>query len=352
MLDKYKQAAIKAYRSFEDKGIRPSLKEMRNAVIEFYEGRKIREDLPKNVVGYIDRYIDDSIQRGRKQGAIQAYDQLKNVLRSIQGGETMEFRDLTERFLNDMVNHMVIRFDYQTSQIHKIQKKLITVINDARRTGAYDIPDTLLGQNQSWRVKLPSQSTSGRGIALTPEELRRIEKAKLYPRLEKVRDRFLIGINTGQRYSDFKDLNQDDVVQFDGKQNWDILQKKTGKRVKIPVNKACQDILKKYDGKPPTISKQKFNKYIKEVCREAGITDLVKVRKVNPLEGEKESKLVPKCDLISSHDCRRTTATIMHNKGVPFGEIKRITGHSNLRELQKYIKVDESKPISALENLY
>jgi integrase len=351
-LEKYRRAVREAYRRFERKQEIPTINQLKDAVIECFNGKKKHVELPKTVLGYIDKYMADSISRGRKRGTIQGFSQLKNVISKMPGGKSYEFKDLSEERLHLMIKVMVEKFDYRTSQIHKIQRKLITIVNDAKRTEAYDIPSTFYHKNQSWRVKLSNQSTSGTGIALTPEEVRKIEKLELDKRLDRVRDRFLIGINTGQRYSDFQKLSKDDVVQEEGNSYWDILQQKTKKRVKIPVNESCKRILDKYGGYPPTISKQKFNEYIKEVCKKAEIDEKVKVRKTNPIHGEIESNLVPKWSLVSSHDCRRTTATMMHNKGIPMMQIKRITGHSNLRELEKYLKIDESKPVSALENLY
>lgn len=54
---------------------------------------------------------------------------------------------------------------------------------------------------------------------------------------------------------------------------------------------------------------------------------------------------------VSTHSFRRTALTRMSNAGVPLRHIQRISGHSSLRELERYLEVTESdaeKAIAAL----
>ena len=82
------------------------------------------------------------------------------------------------------------------------------------------------------------------------------------PSLDRVRDLFLVGCYTGLRFSDFSRLTPKNIA--DG--FIEIEQSKTGDSVVIPVHSVIKKIIKKYNGLPPTISNQKFNTYLKDIC--------------------------------------------------------------------------------------
>lgn len=106
-----------------------------------------------------------------------------------------------------------------------------------------------------------------------------------------------------------------------------------------------QAILKKYDNRLPRIYEQKVNHLIKEIAREAGITEKVEVSYIE--NGEKKSRLVEKCDLVKTHTARRSGATNMYLAGIPTIAIMKVTGHKTEREFMKYIKITEEQ--TALE---
>ena len=96
-------------------------------------------------------------------------------------------------------------------------------------------------------------------------------------RIEKERDVYCFGCFTGFRFSDLIDLKPEHI-------KGDEIQKvivKTREFSRIPLNRFALDILEKYKDNPhgvlPKISEQKFNDYIKEACRIAGIDSMVSV---------------------------------------------------------------------------
>ena len=112
---------------------------------------------------------------------------------------------------------------------------------------------------------------------------------------------------------------------------------KVGKYLKIPVNKELQKILNEYDGFPKFISSQKFNINLKELCKEAGIDDLVS-RNVNG-----KQVTFHKYELVSSHVCRRSFATNMYKlKPDPY-TIMKITGHTTVKQLLDYICIGDDE---------
>ena len=107
-----------------------------------------------------------------------------------------------------------------------------------------------------------------------------------------VRDTFLLGCTTGLRFSDLISLTQGNFV-IHRKANNHISQnpahsfiriqiQKTDDYLKIPLNNFICELIDKYDieNKPLSFNKfsnQNFNEYIKDVCKEAGITTVYKV---------------------------------------------------------------------------
>lgn len=133
-----------------------------------------------------------------------------------------------------------------------------------------------------------------------------------------------------------------------GQQVIDLKQQKTGNHVVIPVRPELQAILEKYDNRLPRTYEQKVNHLIKEIAREAGITEKVEVSYIE--NGEKKSRLVEKCDMVKTHTARRSGATNIYLAGIPTIAIMKITGHKTEREFMKYIKITEEQTALELMN--
>lgn len=176
-------------------------------------------------------------------------------------------------------------------------------------------------------------------IALTWEELDTLYELDLSDnqRLERVRDLFLIGAYSGLRYSDFSRLEPGHVVEIDGEKMLEIQTQKTGEPVVIPFLPELAAILAKYDYKPPKISSQKMNDYLKELCQFAGLTDLVKVTTTKA--GQRIESEVEKWTLVTTHVARRSFATNLYLLGLPAINIMKITGHATERQFMAYIQV-------------
>jgi len=174
-------------------------------------------------------------------------------------------------------------------------------------------------------------------IYLTKAELKKLYKYDFSknPKLERVRDLFMIGCWTGLRYSDLQQITPDKI-------NGDFIelkQKKTGKKVVIPIHPTVVEILEKYKGElPKPISNQKYNEYLKEAAEKAEINDIfIKSESRNGLVVEKKN---PKYELISSHTARRSFCTNAYKDNIPTLAIMSISGHRTEKAFLKYIKAD------------
>ena len=191
-----------------------------------------------------------------------------------------------------------------------------------------------LTQNERWKFYRNS-SEQTESVALDEGELERIRRCDLsrHKHLEKVRDLFLMECWTGLRYSDATSLTseniQGDMIV--------IQQKKTNNYVTIPVHPVVREIWERYGGVPPVISNQKFNNYLKLVCKAARIR--MRVLKSVTRGGKKTTTKYEKWELVSSHTGRRSFATNLYKSGFPAISIMQITGHKTEAAFLKYIKV-------------
>jgi integrase len=180
-------------------------------------------------------------------------------------------------------------------------------------------------------------------VYLTMDELKLIGSLKsnqLGPRLDNVRDWLLISCLTGQRISDFMNFSTDNIREVDGIKLMDIFQEKGKKSVTIPILDQVIEIMKKYNGGfPKQLSDQKYNDYVKEVVKLAGIDEITYggVAKVVPGIGKR--KIMgdyPKYELISSHVGRRSFATNFYGK-IRTPWLMNITGHVKESTFLAYI---------------
>ena len=166
------------------------------------------------------------------------------------------------------------------------------------------------------------------------------------PKLDKVRDLFLIGCNTGLRFSDYTTIKKEDIQD----NRLRIVAQKTSRKVIIPLMPQVKEILQKYDFQlPAAISNQKFNEYLKEVAKLAGLTDpcVTHITRGGKNVVKKENQ--KKYDLVTSHVARRSFATNYYKMKIDKLEIMAITGHKTESEFLKYIKVTQEEKADSFE---
>ncbi|MGZ3863809.1 MAG: tyrosine-type recombinase/integrase [Bacteroidia bacterium] len=249
----------------------------------------------------------------------------------------------TEYLIKDIDASFKLRFEefcikekYSPNTIAQVIKSIKTVCYHAQSNGL-DI------HNQLGNITVKWQKVDK--VYLSPEEIKLIEKAKLdSDSLVNAKDWLLISCETGQRISDFMRFTKEKIRIEGGKPLIEFTQVKTDRIMTIPLSKKVMDILKKRKGDfPKQISDQKYNDYIKEVCKIAGLTKKVKGSRKNPETERKETGTFEKWELVTSHIGRRSFAT--NNYGhIPTSLLIAATGHSTEKMFLEYIgKTDTQK---------
>ena len=105
------------------------------------------------------------------------------------------------------------------------------------------------------------------------------------------------------------------------------------------------DLLAKYGNHSPVITDGytgvnktadvRINERIKELCKSAGITDIV--RWSDDKGGKIKQYNTAKFEQMGTHTGRRTFSTIMYNLGMPCEDICSVTGHASTAQLMEYI---------------
>ena len=242
----------------------------------------------------------------------------------------LEFRSITQSFFNDFVAYLQ-ELGLSTNTIWHKTVSLKAVMKAANEQELTDNTKYQLFKN----VSEESQS-----VALSEDELDALARFDFSSsaRLERTRDLFLVGCWTGLRFSDFTRIREENIK--DGMIT--IQQQKTNEFVTIPLHPVFLRIWEKYNGSlPANISNQKFNDNLKDVCREAGLTE--HVLKSITKGGKKQTTIYEKWQLVSSHTARRSFATNLYKSGFPSISIMQITGHKTESSFLKYIKVTKEE---------
>ena len=191
---------------------------------------------------------------------------------------------------------------------------------------------------------------SNQEVALTADEVSRVayfdvdrfyaDKRKDYvENMRRVRDMFVLSCNLGQRHSD---LVRIEPSCFE-RNIFSIVQQKTGNRAVVDIDQYAIDakttyrILKRYGYLAPYPANiSNYNARIHRLLRDVGLDDTVRIEE--RVNGKLAVETVPKWKLCSSHTGRRTFATINVLRGANIHDLKRATGHHDLRSLEGYVR--------------
>lgn len=166
---------------------------------------------------------------------------------------------------------------------------------------------------------------------LTQDDINKIKNLDLsdYEKLDKVKDLLLFQAATGLAYADLVRFCADDVQVSNGVWVYTNNRQKTGIEFTTVILKDGIKVLNKYDGKLPIISNQKYNQYLKDVQRLAGITTT-----------------------LTTHLLRKTYATYLLNSGVNISAVSKALGHSNTTITQRcYAKTTNEFVVSEISKV-
>ena len=286
---------------------------------------------------------------------LEKYERARKIALDWSDIDMMFFKDF-DKYLRDQ--------GAKQNTISKHFRVIKTIVHRAHDEG---LTDNTIFTNTRFRVS----ETEAENVYLTLDELDAIKAVDLSGQSaghEWARDIFLLGCWCGQRISDYNNIKpenirterkkvivegengQEDRIEVVERVFIDITQKKTGVKVSIPANAEIRRILAKYDNNLPSLQDQVFNRYIKDVCRLAGINDIVTITSVKG--GKKVTEQHKKWECCTSHTARRTFCTLAFLSGMEAMDICKCSGHQSEKMLRKYIKADELETARKLADKY
>lgn len=312
--------------------------------------REEENDLLGFMAGYLKEYetkIFEKTGRPITPGSLRAYKQTVRVLKEFKENEyknrEFSFEQIDHSF-NSQFQRYMVKANYSTNTIGKHIKTLKTFFLEAKERG-------LMPGFSPKKLKVLSEQSDA--IYLNESEIGALYNLDLtkQPRLEKVRDLFLVGCWTGLRFSDFIRIRRENI---DG-DFIEITTQKTGEKVVVPIHSQVGTIMKRYEGKttnslPEPISNQKMNTYLKELGALAEINQTVSITFTKG--GVKQTVSYPKYELITTHSARRSFATNAFLRGFPRSSIMNITGHRTETAFMRYIKITPRDTASNLRELW
>ena len=341
-LDKIENDLNTVYRRFLNDGIQPDNALLKQALNAEVKGELFKPD-SITLFQFIEQFIEER-KLQRAHATIKLYNTVFNYLKAYSEKikQPIDFDAITLDFYNKYLVFLTKDNDLAINTVGKHIKVLKGFLNEATDRGLNENLDF-----KKSKFKCPSEESDT--VYLTLEELKKIEKANLStsPRLEKVRDLFLIGCYTGLRFSDYSQIKPENINLE--KSVLQVRTRKTGQRVSIPLHPVVKGILKKYENDlPKAYVNQVMNRYIKELAKASKIK--TEVETTITKGGKVERSVKPKSELISTHTARRSFATNLFLQDVPAISIMKLTGHKSEKSFLKYIRVTQEQNADKLLN--
>jgi len=291
------------------------------------------------LTNYIQKYIDDAPFKknakkgtGLSAGRTQNLKLFKNTIIRYEvdalKSKSILIRDVNLKFA-EQYKKWLFNQKYSINYIGKNIDNLKTICIDAFKN---DIETSTQLKN----IKSISEDKEPEQIIyLSEDEQEQIKNAPLIREaLINARKWLLLGCLIGQRGGDLLNITDKNIKELNGIKIIELKQQKTGKLVAIPLLPDALEIIE--SGFPYKLSLARFNEYIKDVCKEAGINELIKGRKKETSRNPNINGMFPKHELITSHVCRRSFATNFYGR-IPTPVLMNITAHGTEKVFLNYI---------------
>ena len=304
--------------------------------IEFEDKPVTREELKKRLnqrfkhvfvkktklLDHLDAFIEEKEKLGKNtKKSIDKYRGLKRKLYNYK--KDLKLNDINKNFMVDFVSYLRHVDELGDNSLNRNIGYLKTFLKWCRYSG--------IKLDETYNQVTVSTRDADH-VHLTKEQVQILEDLNLNKTLDKYRDLFLIGVYSGQRFSDYTVFKKSDVIN----NRIEKRAEKTDYKSYIPISKKLEKLLNKWEWRLPKVSNQKFNQNIKKACEIAGFTD--EVTKTTYIGNKKIETIEPFYKRVGSHTARRTFITLAANANVPDHVIMAICGIRDSKTLKTYKK--------------
>lgn len=254
-------------------------------------------------------------ERTRSEISLDTYRRYKVTYESLL--ECIGNKDIKDITTGDMLSYRVkISNTHQSTTCYGYMARCRTLFN-------YAVDNRWLDNSPMNGVKMPK---SEKKIELmTQEEYERIRDKRFdIPRLEKVRQLFILACNCGLAYADLILLKPEDVMEKDGIKYIQKERKKTGVMYTAVVLEDGIELLKNLNN--IKMSNQKCNSYLQE------IEDLCRIK-----------------HHLTMHKARHHYITTLIRRGINIEIVRQCAGHSKVTMTQRYLHIVKDDVINAFK---
>lgn len=317
------------------------------------------EEQPQTVLTYVKYFVSNADKRKDKKtsrllspNTKKQYVTTEKHLISFakhQGKKDFLFSEINEQFYGDFVEYLTHKeYTVKTIRGEEVNEtKQYTLNSVGKYIRALKVMISSAKNSEADTSNFYVFNEDVDNVYLNETELQLLKDFDFIstPHLDRVRDWFLLLAWTGSRFSDLDKIGKSNIKG----NTITYRQQKTNTLVTIPLHPVVTDILQKYNYKmPDVISNQKFNDYIKDVCKLAQIDGSETFTRT--VGGKLVTETKPKHDLVSSHTCRRSFCTNMYLRGLDTLMIRSISGHKTEKSFLKYIKVSQQQHAEMMAN--
>ena len=291
--------------------------------------------------------------------SIKNWNQFERIFLAFYEKRPFGWNDINQVVVDRFISYLEDDCGYMRSTNERYISLFRTVVRVAEKKG---IHKNYVAKSV-FHIPQVREQDKAKEIYLTKEELLALYEMPLKGMEEKVRDIFLIGCYTAQRFSDYSRIDEHCIdTTPKGTRVIRMEQVKTKAKVVIPIlDPKLETLLKKYSYNLPKLCDVVFNRYIKEICHRLSkttpslaIMERTKLNKkeiMREQEARKEGKelfhydeqgvpIKPRWELVSSHTARRTAITNMFLTGnYTTGQMMYVSGHKKEKTFNNYIKL-------------
>jgi len=245
--------------------------------------------------------------------------------------------DVNIHFVNEFLSFGKTE-QYSSGTLRRTINFIKTILNFIERRGR---------RTAVYEITAPKEVKEENVVTLTEEELHKIKNTVVDDKHQSAKQWLLISCYTGQRISDLMNFSQRQITSVDGNKCLAFTQQKTGKKITLPLHKEVLNIIK--NKFPDRLSFQTYNRKIKNVVKQAGISEEITIAKRKGFR--KKTVVLPKWEAVSSHIGRRSFATNFYGK-IPTPLLMEATGHSSEKMFLKYINLVDKQKVLLLSKYF
>jgi site-specific recombinase XerD len=307
----------------------------------------------ETLTGFAEQFIADcesgvrlSPKRQKlKASAISSYRTTLGLLTKFQTNcdNVLYLSDFNQQDIDRFSDFMIIEEEYAMNTHSK-------VMMDTMQFFKYAVKLKKIPPAKLVELEFDTRREDTDSIYLTESEILELMKVSDFesPIHEHVRDVFVIGCFTGMRFSDYSVIDPTSIRN----NRLEIVQKKTGNKVTIPIHSEVVKILEKYNYLLPQVPpNNEFNRIIKIVGEKLPSLHTPFTKQIT--YGRELKELVAlKYTYLQTHTARRSFCSNEYLKGTDPMIIMAISGHKSHKSFMRYIKVSGDEFAAKLEKIW